>query len=94
MYNAPNDETGQTELDEYTAMANEDTAATISSSCCACENDVTAAYVQSENIVFEQMAFQGQSVFSDTRATRGVRLHPIRRHRRSWTCRTRRASRG
>ena len=65
VYNAPNDLTGQTELDEYTAMANDDTAATISSSYSACENDVTAAYVQSENVVFEQMALQGQSAFND-----------------------------
>ncbi len=65
VYNAPNDFTGQTELDEYTAMARDDTAATISSSYSACENDVTAAYVQSENVVFEQMALQGQSVFND-----------------------------
>jgi kumamolisin len=65
VYNAPNDFTGQTELDEYTAMANDDTAATISTSYSVCENDVTAAYVQSENIVFEQMALQGQSIFSD-----------------------------
>ncbi|MGH3405931.1 MAG: S53 family peptidase, partial [Streptosporangiaceae bacterium] len=65
VYNAPNDFTGQTELDEYTAMASDDTAATISSSYSACENDVTAAYVRSENVVFEQMALQGQSVFND-----------------------------
>jgi subtilase family serine protease len=65
VYNAPNDFTGQTELDEYTAMADDDTAATISSSYSACENDVTAAYVQSENVVFEQMALQGQSMFGD-----------------------------
>jgi subtilase family serine protease len=65
VYNAPNDTTGQTELDEYTAMANDDTAATISSSYSNCENDVTAAYVQSENVVFEQMALQGQSMFGD-----------------------------
>jgi subtilase family serine protease len=65
VYNAPNDYTGQTELDEYTAMADDDTAATISSSYTNCENDVTAAYVQSENVVFEQMALQGQSMFGD-----------------------------
>jgi subtilase family serine protease len=65
VYNAPNDETGQTELDEYTAMANDDTAATISSSYSDCEDAVTAAYVQSENVVFEQMALQGQSMFAD-----------------------------
>ena len=45
-------------------MANDDTAATISSSYANCENDVTAAYVQSENVVFEQMALQGQSMFA------------------------------
>jgi subtilase family serine protease len=65
VYNAPNDYTGQTLLDEYTAMANDDTAATISSSYSNCENDVTAAFVQSENVVFEQMALQGQSMFGD-----------------------------
>ncbi|HUZ25038.1 MAG TPA: S53 family peptidase [Streptosporangiaceae bacterium] len=63
VYNAPNDFTGQTELDEYTAIANADQAASISSSWAVCENDESAAYVQSENIVFEQMALQGQSMF-------------------------------
>jgi subtilase family serine protease len=64
VYNSPGDVTGQTALDEYTAMANDDTAATISSSYGTCENDVTAAYAQSENVVFEQMALQGQSIFN------------------------------
>jgi subtilase family serine protease len=63
VYNAPNDETGQTELDEWTAIANDNQAETISSSWAVCENDVTASYVQAENTVFEQMAMQGQSVF-------------------------------
>ena len=66
VYNAPNDETGQTELDEYTTIANQDTADTVSSSWGTCENDVTAGYVQAENTIFEQMAFQGQSVFSSS----------------------------
>jgi subtilase family serine protease len=66
VYNAPNDETGQTELDEYTAIANQDAASTISSSWGLCENDVTAGYVQAENTIFEQMALQGQSVFSSS----------------------------
>jgi subtilase family serine protease len=69
VYEAPNDFTGQTELDEYTAMAAADTAQTVSSSWSSCENDVTAAYVQSENVVFEQMALQGQSVFDDDQDT-------------------------
>ena len=66
VYNAPNDETGQTELDEYTTIANQDRADTVSSSWGVCENDVTAGYVQAENTIFEQMAFQGQSVFSSS----------------------------
>jgi len=63
VYNAPNDYTGQTELDEYSAIAQQDTADTVSSSWSECENDVDAAYVQAENVVFEQMAAQGQSMF-------------------------------
>jgi subtilase family serine protease len=63
VYNAPNDYTGQTELDEYTAIADQDIASSISSSWSVCENDVDAAYVQAENVVFEQMAMQGQSMF-------------------------------
>jgi subtilase family serine protease len=63
VYNAPNDFTGQTELDEYTTIANQDKAASVSSSWAVCENDVSAAYVQAENVIFEQMAMQGQSVF-------------------------------
>jgi subtilase family serine protease len=66
VYNAANDETGQTELDEYTAIANQDVASTISSSWGVCENDVTAGYVESENTIFEQMALQGQSLFSSS----------------------------
>jgi kumamolisin len=64
VYNAPNDETGQTELDEYTAIADEDIASTISSSWGECENDVGQAMAEAENTVFEQMALQGQSMFA------------------------------
>ncbi|HEU5419479.1 MAG TPA: S53 family peptidase [Streptosporangiaceae bacterium] len=64
VYNAPNDFTGQTELDEYTAIARADQADVVSSSWAVCENDVPGAgYVQAENTVFEQMALQGQSMF-------------------------------
>ena len=63
VYNAPNDFTGQTELDEWTAIANADQAESVSSSWAVCENDVTSGYVQAENTIFEQMAMQGQSVF-------------------------------
>jgi len=64
VYNAPNDFTGQTELDEYTQIANDDIADSISSSWAECEVDVGESYAQAENIVFEQMAAQGQSMFA------------------------------
>ncbi len=64
VYNAPNDYSGQTELDEYSAIANQDIASTVSSSWGVCENDITAGYAQAENTIFEQMALQGQSVFN------------------------------
>jgi subtilase family serine protease len=63
VYNAPNDFTGQTELDEYTKIADDDMADVVSSSWGVCENDVSAAYAQAENLVFKQMALQGQSMF-------------------------------
>jgi kumamolisin len=63
VYNAPNDFTGQTELDEYTRIAQDDIADAISSSWAVCENDVTGGYVQAENVIFMQMALQGQSMF-------------------------------
>lgn len=64
VYNAPNDFTGQTELDEYTQIASDDTADSISSSWAVCEVDAGESYAQAENIVFEQMAAQGQSMFA------------------------------
>jgi subtilase family serine protease len=66
VYNAPGDETGQTELDEYAAIAGQDRADTVSSSWAYCEGDVTDAFVQAENTVFEQMAAQGQSMFASS----------------------------
>jgi kumamolisin len=63
VYNAPNDYTGQTELDEYTQIANDNRADVISSSWGECENDAGAAYVQAEDLIFKQMALQGQSMF-------------------------------
>jgi subtilase family serine protease len=63
VYNAPNDFTGQTELDEWNAIASADKAAVVSSSWAVCENDAGAAYAQAENTIFEQMALQGQAVF-------------------------------
>jgi kumamolisin len=64
VYNAPNDETGQTELAEYTKIANDDSAASVSSSWGLCESELGAAMAKSEDIVFEQMATQGQSMFA------------------------------
>lgn len=63
VYNAPNDFTGQTELDEYTKIASDNLADVVSSSWSVCENDAGAGYVQAENVIFEQMALQGQSAF-------------------------------
>jgi subtilase family serine protease len=63
VYNAPNDESGQTELDEYARIASDDSAASVSSSWGVCENDISSGYAQMENLIFEQMALQGQSMF-------------------------------
>jgi subtilase family serine protease len=66
VYNAPNDETGQTELDEYATIANQDIADSVSSSWGVCEPDAGLAYAQAENVMFEQMAAQGQSMFASS----------------------------
>jgi subtilase family serine protease len=63
VYNAPNDNTGQTVLDEYARIAKDNTADVISTSWGNCENDAGAALVQAENLIFEKMALQGQSMF-------------------------------
>src|ERR1700749_1238327 len=63
VYNAPNDFTGQTELDEWSAIAKANVADSVSSSWAICENDAGAAYVQAENTIFRQMAAQGQAGF-------------------------------
>ncbi len=64
VYNAPNDETGQTELDEYATIANQDIADSVSSSWGECEPDAGLAFAEAENLIFEQMAAQGQSMFA------------------------------
>ena len=64
VYNAPNDETGQTELAEYTKIANDDSAASVSSSWGECESEEGASMAKAEDIAFEQMATQGQSMFA------------------------------
>ena len=63
VYNAPNDFTGQTELDEWSAIAKANAADAVSSSWAVCEQDITATYAQAENAIFQKMAAQGQSVF-------------------------------
>lgn len=64
VYNVPNDLTGQVNLDAFTRMADDDIADVVSSSWAECENDAGAALVQAENLIFEQMALQGQSFFA------------------------------
>jgi subtilase family serine protease len=71
VYNAPNDALGLTELDEYTKIANDNRADSVSSSWGECERDIGAAIAQAENEVFEQMAAQGQSMFSSAGDTGG-----------------------
>jgi subtilase family serine protease len=66
VYNAPNDSSGQTELDEYATIANQDIADSVSSSWAICEPDAGLAYAQAENVIFEQMAAQGQSMFASS----------------------------
>jgi len=66
VYNAPNDETGQTSLDEYTKIANADQADSVSSSWGECEAALGAPMARAENVVFEQMAAQGQSMFASS----------------------------
>jgi subtilase family serine protease len=63
VYEAPNDFTGQTTLDLYAKIANDDSAAAVSSSWAVCENDAGAGFARAENAIFEQMALQGESMF-------------------------------
>jgi len=64
VYNAPTDITGQTTLDNYLRIADDDLADVVSSSYGNCENVLPPALVQAENVFFEQMALQGQSMFA------------------------------
>jgi kumamolisin len=64
VYNAPDDALGITELDEYHKIAADDTASVVSTSWGLCETDAGSAYEQAQNVIFEQMAAQGQSVFA------------------------------
>src|SRR5215831_14795751 len=66
VYEAPNDFTGQTGLDMYSRVAQDDSADSVSSSWGLCENDAGAGYAQAENTIFEQIALQGQSMFGSS----------------------------
>ena len=66
VYNAPNDFTGQTSLDEYQRIASDDRADTVSTSWGFCEPGVGISYARAENVIFTQMAMQGQSVTSSS----------------------------
>ena len=60
VYEAP--DSGSSALDEYAQIANDDSAQTVSTSWGLCEPLTTSAMVLSEQLVFEQMAAQGQSL--------------------------------
>jgi kumamolisin len=62
VYDAPNDKTGQTSVDEYLKIASDDLADSISTSWGLCELDYGAATAVAENVAFTQMAMQGQSI--------------------------------
>lgn len=64
VYNAPNDELGLTEIDEYSKIAQDDAADSISSSWGVCEQDAGKATAEAEYFTFAQMAAQGQSMFA------------------------------
>ena len=66
VYQAPTDLTGQTSLDQYATIADQDVADSISTSWGLCEPDAGLAYAEAENLIFEQMAAQGQSLFASS----------------------------
>jgi len=77
VYNIPLDDTSQTPLDEWTRIANDYRADVISSSWPVfCETTAPVGYLQAENILFEQMAAQGQSVLGGAvERLRSLQLH-------------------
>jgi subtilase family serine protease len=64
VYQAPNDTTGQTNLDVYTAAADADVASTVTTSFIYPECGLPVSFYQAEDTIFEQMATQGQGMFS------------------------------
>jgi kumamolisin len=66
VYNAPNDVTGQVNLDLLFRIAQDNLADSISTSWGLCELDAGFAFAQAESIPFAQIAAQGQSMFSSS----------------------------
>ena len=74
VYNAPNDVTGLTSVDEFFKIANDNLADSISISWGLCEPDDTLGVAEAEFVAFAQMAAQGQSVFASSGDSRRLRL--------------------
>jgi len=66
VYETPNDGTDAHYLDAYSRIATDDLAKQVSTSWGSAESTNTQAFLQSENAIFQQMAAQGQSMFSAT----------------------------
>jgi len=68
VYEANPDDTGVNELAIYQTIASQDIADSVSSSWAYCETDLIGqnGFLQAENTTFEQMASQGQSMFSSS----------------------------
>ena len=79
VYNAPNDFTGQTEIDEYTAIANQDMADTHQLELGECENDVTAALRAGRERDLRADGRPGPEHVRSRRGHRSVRVHPLGR---------------
>ena len=66
VYEAPNDNQDAHYLDCYNRIATDNLAKQVSTSWGSPESQNTPAFLQGENAIFEQMAAQGQSIFSAT----------------------------
>ena len=66
VYETPNDSRTATMLDCYSRIATDNLAKQVSTSWGGPENLTNSALLQSENTIFQQMAAQGQSVFTAT----------------------------
>ncbi len=62
VYQAPN--TDASEIDNYAAIVDDDTAQVVSTSWGLCESEAGSAVISEEGTLFEQAATQGQSVFA------------------------------